>query len=271
MSRRPPIRYIWKILFAAVAISDISCTVFLMQKEDSGVKSQIQDDICPIPSNDTQTNVTSLTFIYEVWNWRAERNPKVRWIGLIFCALCLVEAFLRSCDARRMALHNKALDELEQTMLKFAHRSSKTLSRIFGGIDIDDVKHSDKKLSYIDRWMKFNRSCWTWIPALATFSFWLFILPTEIEDFHQACGGTKLRDSAVITKWLILLSHSMTLLFLSFRESVDSIIWTKVMPYRIHKQPQRFLKRLRVVLQGIRFVRFAGPLARMVSTHHLDS
>eukprot|EP00804_Cyclotella_cryptica_P004665 CCRYP_018241-RA/>CCRYP_018241-RA protein AED:0.03 eAED:0.03 QI:1086/1/1/1/1/1/4/195/610 len=111
--------------------------------------------------------------------------------------------------------------------------------------------------------MKFNRSCWTWIPALATFAFWLFILPTEIEDFHQICGSLRLRDSAIITKWLILLSHSMTMLSLSFRECVDSIIWTKVMPYRIHKHPQRFMKRLRVVLQGIRFVRFAGPLARM--------
>eukprot|EP00804_Cyclotella_cryptica_P004666 CCRYP_018241-RB/>CCRYP_018241-RB protein AED:0.15 eAED:0.15 QI:1086/0.5/0.66/1/0.5/0.66/3/195/347 len=116
--------------------------------------------------------------------------------------------------------------------------------------------------------MKFNRSCWTWIPALATFAFWLFILPTEIEDFHQICGSLRLRDSAIITKWLILLSHSMTMLSLSFRECVDSIIWTKVMPYRIHKHPQRFMKRLRVVLQGIRFVRFAGPLARMVSLHH---
>jgi hypothetical protein len=55
------------------------------------------------------------------------------------------------------------------------------------------------------------------------------------------------------------------MLSLAFGEFVDSIIWTKIIPYRIHKQPQRFIKRIKVVLQGIRFVRFAGPLARMVS------
>lgn len=258
----PPSRYIWKIFFAAVALADITYTIYLMQ-DDLGANPEVE--VCPITTqDDAEHNRTNITFIYEIWNTGAYKKPKVSWASPIFCILCLVEAVLRACDARRMALHNRALDELEQKMLKFAHRGSRQLSKIFGG-ELSSDKEQKKRLSFIDRWMKFNRLCWTWIPAMATFLFWVFILPTEIEDFRQVCGNTKLRDSALMTKWLILMAHSISMLSLAFGEIVDSIIWTKLIPYRIHKQPQRFIKRIKVVLQAIRFLRFAGPLARMVS------
>jgi hypothetical protein len=262
----PPPRYIWKIVFAAVALADITYTFYLMQDDSS---SQ-QEEVCPITQDDIEHNRTNITFIYEIWNSGAYRKPKVSWVSPIFCVLCLVEAVLRACDARSMALHNRALDELEQKMLKLAHRSRMQLSKIFSptkifGGDLSNEQDNAKRLSFIDRWMKFNRSCWTWIPAVTTFAFWIVILPTEIEDFRQVCGNVKLRDSALMTKWLIMMSRSIAMLSLAFGEFVNSIIWTKIIPYRIHKQPQRFIKRIKVVLQGIRFVRFAGPLARMVS------
>jgi hypothetical protein len=257
----PPARYIWKIVFAAVALADITYTFYLMQDDNNST----QEEVCPITQDDTQHNRTNITFIYEIWNSGAYRKPKVSWASPIFCLLCLVEAVLRACDARSMALHNRALDELEQKMLQLAHRSHRQLSKIFGG-DLSNTDRDDaERLSFIDRWMKFNRSCWTWIPAVTTFIFWILILPTDIEDFRQVCGNVKLRDSALMTKWLIMMSRSIAMLSLAFGEFVDSIIWTKIIPYRIHKQPQRFIKRIKVVLQGIRFVRFAGPLARMVS------
>lgn len=260
---KPPARYIWKIVFAVVALADITYTIYLMQDDYS---TNREEDVCPITTqDDSEHNRTNITFIYEIWNSGAYRNPKVSWAGPIFCILCLIEAVLRACDARGMALHNRALDELEQRMIKFAHRGSRHLSKIFGG-DLKKENDPKKKLSFIDRWMKFNRSCWTWIPALATFLFWVFILPTELEDFRQVCGISNLRDSALMTRWLIAMSRSMTMLSLALSEFVDSFIWTNVIPYRIHKQPQRFIKRIKVILQGIRFVRFAGPLARMVSS-----
>ena len=51
---------------------------------------------------------------------------------------------------------------------------------------------------------------------------------------------------------------------------LESIIWTKILPYRIHKEPQRFVQRLQVILRWIRFMRFAGPLFRMVSYFWMD-
>lgn len=163
MSHLPPTRYIWKIAFAAVALADISYTTYLMQENHDMDNSE--EEVCLVTSNDTENNQTSLTYIYEIWHWGTYyQKPKVSWVGPIFCALCLVEAVLRSCDARRMALHNRALDELEQRLLKFAHQGSRRLSRIFGG-ELSSNKIREKRLSFIDRWMKFNRSCWTWIPA----------------------------------------------------------------------------------------------------------
>ena len=263
MSRFPSARYIWKIFFASVAFADISLTIYFTQ-DDLNVNIT-QDEVCPLIQDDSEHNQTNITIIYELWNWGAQSTPKISLVGPIFCALCLVEAVLRSCDARRMALHNRGLDELEQRMLKFAHRGSMQLSKIFGGDLSNDER--EKRLSVIDRWIKFNRSCWTWSSAIATFTFWVLILPTEVRDFRQACGISNLPDSAIMTKWLLLLSRSFMMLSLAFNEFIDSIIWTKIIPYRIHKQPQRFIKRIKIVLQGIRFVRFAGPLARIVSEY----
>ena len=257
----PPARYIWKIIFATAALADTSYTIYLMRDD---LNERPQEEVCPVTTNDNEHNKTNITFIAEIWNSGAYRTPKVSWVGPVFCLLCLVEAVVRACDARRMALHNRALDDLEQQMLKFARHGSRQISKIFGG-DLSDENEHKKRLSLIDRWMKFNRSCWTWIPAVVTFAFWVVILPTQIDDFRQICGSCKLRDSAIMTKWLISFSESITLLSLAFNEYVDSVIWTKIIPYRIHKEPKRFIERIKVVLQGIRFFRFAGPLARMVS------
>lgn len=235
-----------------------------MLDNDVGVGSKNpQDDVCPMIQNDNENNRTNITFIYEIWNWGSYRQPKMSLIGPIFCALCLVEAVLRSRDARQMALHNRALGELEQQMVGFARRGSLQISRIFGE-DLSDDSKQKNRLSFIDRWMKFNRSCWTWSTAVATFAFWVLILPTESNDFRQYCGSSDLHDSAIMTQWLYVVSETITMFSLAFNEYVNSIIWTKIIPYRIHKQPQRFIKRIKVVLQVIRFARFAGPLLRMV-------
>lgn len=267
MRQYPPARYLWKICFAVAALSDFLYTIYLMLDNDVGVGSKNpQDDVCPMIQNDKEnnrTNRTNITFIYEIWNWGSYRQPKISLIGPIFCALCLVEAVLRSRDARQMALHNRALDELEQQMVGFARRGSLQISRIFGE-DLSDDSKQKNRLSFIDRWMKFNRSCWTWSTAVATFAFWVLILPTESNDFRQYCGSSNLHDSAIMTQWLYVVSETITMFSLAFNEYVNSIIWTKIIPYRIHKQPQRFIKRIKVVLQVIRFARFAGPLLRMV-------
>ena len=257
----PPARYIWKLVFATAALADISYTVYLMRED---LNESSQEEICPATSNDNAHNRTNITFFAEIWSSGAYRKPKVDWVGPAFCLLCLVEAAVRACDARRMALHNRALDDLEQQMLKFARHGSRQLSKIFGG-DLSNENEQKIRLSLIDRWMKFNRSCWTWIPAIVTFAFWIFILPMKVDDFRQICGSSKLSDSALMTKWLVSFSKSITLLSLAFNDYVDSVIWTKIIPYRIHKEPKRFIERIKVVLQGIRFFRFAGPLARMVS------
>ena len=249
-SRLPEARYIWKIFFAAAALGDIAYTLYPIQANE-------EVDICPLP-NDNHTNIAIRQIL-------TQPKRRTSWIGPLFCTLCLIEALLRSCDARRMALHNTALDELEKQMLKFARRSGRRFSRMFGDALTNDKQRQNEKTSFIDRWMKFNRRCWTWIPALATFAFWVIILPTETEDFRYPCGSMELNDSAIMTQWLVLVARSLVALSVSFGEFVDRIIWTRVIPYRIHKHPQRFLKRLNAVFKGIRYVRFAGPLARMVS------
>ena len=181
------------------------------------------------------------------------------WVGPFFCSLCIIEALVRAVEARKAALDNRALDDLEKSLLRAAQKSSVRLSMFFLGSAADQEHKKRAVVTTV------SKVCRSWIPSIATIAFWLFILPTDIADFHHRCGSDSLHDSAVVTQWINRTSLRVIELVSTCHGLVESFFWTKILPYRIHKEPQRFIQRLQVILRWLRWIRFAGPLFRMVS------
>lgn len=269
MRRLPTARSIWKVIFATTALLDIHFIALCLRKADGVANESDSDGYCrstQLKDNECSTNYT--TFPYQVWeSTRTISQLAFVWIGPFFCFLCLVEALVQAVEVRKAALDNRALDELEKSLLRAAQRSSVRLSMFFLG-SVADQNHKKGTVTTISKILR------SWLPAIATIAFWLFILPTETVDFHRHCGSSRLHDSAVITQWINRASVSLSKLSLAFHDTIESFFWTNILPYRIHKEPQRFIQRLQVILRWIRFARFAGPLFRMVSMKtaiHLQS
>jgi len=250
MGRQSAVRPIWKVSFALLAILDIQFVTILLNGEKSAgeCRSNYADD--------------DFSINYTFWDRVSESTFTMShylWIGPAFCLLCIVEALVRAVEARRAALNNRAFDELETSLLRAAkrHQSSTKLSMFFLG-SADDDSHESGALATL---LKVSRS---WVPAIATISFWLFILPINMTDFHIECGSDRLHDSSAATEWINQMMSSFSDFQRTFHGLLESFFWTRILPYKFHKEPHRFLNRLQVILRWIRFLRFAGPLFRMV-------
>ena len=257
-SSLPSVRSIWKVLFAITALLELQYIILLMQKDNTSQEDEYcQSTLIYYEDNEFSINYT---FMDRAWESTITISQLVFiWVGPVFCSLCIIEALVRAVEARKAALDNRALDEFEKSVLKMAQQSSVRLSMFFKG-SAADTEHIKKKRTAVRTVSKVMRS---WIPAIATIAFWLFILPTDVADFHHRCGSDRLHDSAVVTQWLKKMSISLAAFMNKFHDLLETIFWTKILPYRIH-QPKRFIQRLQVILRWIRFLRFAAPLFRMV-------
>jgi len=252
------VRSIWKVIFAVTALLEVQYIILLMRRVDESANDPESDEYCRTTLAYYEDNEFSInyTFMDRAWESTITISQLVFvWVGPLFCSLCLVEALVRAVEARKAALHNRALDDLEKTLLRAAQMSSVRLSFFFLGPVAD--QNRSKRVTTVSKALR------SWIPPIATIAFWLLVLPTDMADFHHRCGSESLRDSAVVTRWINRMSLSLSDLVLAFHSLAESFFWTKILPYRIHKEPQRFIQRLQVILRLIRFVRFAGPLFRM--------
>ncbi|KAL7549256.1 hypothetical protein ACHAWF_012520 [Thalassiosira exigua] len=257
MAWLPAIRSAWKVVFAVTALVEIQYIALLMKTGDDGTSEN--DDYCRstlvyYEENDLSINYTIIDRAWE--STLTMSQLAFVWAGPFFCSLCLVEALVRAVEARNLSLNNRMLDDMEKSLLEAARRSTIRLSMFFVGPDADQG-HKENVTKKVSRALRL------WVPAITTIAFWLFILPTSRLDFQHSCGSTTLHDSAVVTQWINEMKLSLSNLVSAFHGAVESVFWTKVLPYRIHKEPQRFLQRLQVILRWIRFGRFAFPLFRM--------
>ena len=273
MIRLPRVRSIWKVIFAITALIEMQYITLLMRKENVNESennaSQLRgrnsepDEYCRSTLVYYEEDEFSINYTYIDRAWESTLTISKLvfvWIGPFFCFLCLVEALVRAVEARHAARDSRALDELENTLLQAAQKSSIKLSMFFTSAAADQGD-DELEVKVTRRISKVLRS---FIPSISTIAFWLFILPTDLSDFHHRCGSEHLHDSAVVTQWIYGMSLTLSNLSSAFHGLLESIFWTRILPYRIHKEPQRFIQRLQVILRWIRFARFAGPLFRMV-------
>mmetsp|Transcript_19636 Transcript_19636/g.41394 ORF Transcript_19636/g.41394 Transcript_19636/m.41394 type:complete len:877 (+) Transcript_19636:270-2900(+) len=257
MGQHSVIRSVWKVIFCISALLEIQYIVSLMRKAEDGANDTEPDEYChsTLQYNEENGFSVNYTFLDRAWESTLTLSHSVFvWAGPFFCSLCIVESLVRAVEARAAVLENRVLQDLEESLLRAAQKSSVRLSMFFIGADSDQGHKKAKKVSKALR---------SWIPAISTIAFWLFLLPTDFSDFHHRCGSQSLNDSAVVTQWINGMLLSISGMISTFRSFVESIFWTKILPYRIHKHPQRFIQRLQIILRWIRFARFAGPLFRM--------
>lgn len=265
-NRLPTLRVSWKVFFAVAALVEIVYVTMLMQQKAGNIKESKYDEVCPSLSMEEEDEF-SINYTFVDWAFdsivktiivRSGRTADLTlffWIGPCFVGMCLVEAVIRAFEARKMALHNRALDDLENTLLNAAKQSTARLSMLTGLTGVFGAE--ERKVTKI---AKVLRSC---VPAVATIAFWIFILPTDVSDFQYRCGSLNLHDSAMVTKWITKTTLQVTQLVNDFHDFLGSVFWTQILPYKIHKEPQRFIQRVQVILRWIRFLRFAFPLFRM--------
>lgn len=248
MIQLPTVRSVWKVIFAVTALIEVQYIALVMQqKVDHDANNQESDEYCRSTLVYYEDNEFSINYSYIDRAWESSiaiSHLVFVWVGPVFCSLCLVEALVRAVEARKASLDNRALDDLEKSLLRAAQMSSVRLSMFFLGSGAD--QNHKKRVTTVSKVLR------SWIPPIATIAFWLFILPTNISDFHHQCGGDSLNDSAVVTKWINRMSLSISDLVAAFHGLVEAFFWTKILPYRIHKHPQRFIQRLQVILRWIR-------------------
>ena len=268
--RMPSLRVTWKVFFAVAAFVEILYVTMLMQQQKStNVKESKHDEVCPSllieEEEEFSVNYTFIDYAFDsilkstiVRSGRTADLTLFFWIGPCFVGLCLVEAVIRAFEARKMALHNRALDDLENTLLNAAKQSTAKLSKMGKWGSMKGVFGAEERK--VTKIAKVLRS---WVPAIATIAFWIFILPTDSADFQYRCGSSYFHDSAMVTSWIQKTTLQVMEMVNAFHDFLGSVFWTKILPYRIHKEPQKFIQRVQVILRWIRFLRFAFPLCRM--------
>lgn len=258
----PSARSLWKVLLGAVASLEILYVYLAIQSYRSQSEAMKNDEaICqalllPFEGVDDEDEFPiNYTFVDRAWD--STRTIMMEsvfvWIGPVFCFSCLIEAIVRAVEARRAARDSRALAKFERTLLQAARRSNARMSTIFQ-VRIDEEAER--------RFVRASRIFRTWISSVVTLMFWICILPTDLADF-EVCISERLNDSAIVTKWIVRTLLSIAEFKVAWEKTLESIFWNRVLPYRPHKEPLRFIGRLQEILRIIRFLRFATPMGRM--------
>jgi hypothetical protein len=190
---------------------------------------------------------TCWPLVVQGWNHRDQDREAScapsQHVGLFFCFLCVIEAVIRAREARNLAIEVSALDKFEKSL----SRAYSTTRVSFGMFGVSPDADMDKILA--------RSTLRTWIPVSVTLFFWFSLLPVSLD---YQCGN----DAALATMWITSAFAKQTIAFEVIHKRLATALWKWAQPYKI-TQPRRFYKRIRQLLRAIRFIRFAGPLARM--------
>lgn len=190
-----------------------------------------------------------------------------RYIGPLFCLLCLIEAIVRAREARMLAIENQALDNFEKslervyssTRMSFRRRFTSSPKLLYQG-DNNNDNDIDTTLEKVLA----RSTLRTWIPTMTVICFWLALVPvtTQMSSSSSSlytCGN----DTALATFWITNTLTQYALVTKLCQELMWSKLWSWAFPYKLY-QPVRFYHRIRLLLRWIRYARFAFPMCRML-------
>lgn len=218
---------IWKILFALLAVADLcTCWPLLRQgwNSEASTTSDDGDDVVFCSTSDGVCYVHVGSILSTHFH---------RVIGSLFVVACLVEAAIRAQQARVLAMEMHALDIFEE-----------------------HLRHASSRVSLTVQPDMFARSTVrSYIPVITVVSFWITLLP-------RASLASCENDESLTTMWFMISMEVFAVYAEHIQAILATFVWKSVMPYKAF-QPKRFVGRLRLIMRGIRYVRFAGPFFRM--------
>ena len=219
-------------------------------KNNNVSKASAASAYSAMPSaNDTcQASGTFLSYprmLLFVWNW----------IGPFFCALCLVEAVVRAVEARQLALENEALDNFERKLARLYSVTRCSVMR-------QQPSREDYHQQQVDTVLARN-TLRLWTPVLSVLSIWFVLLPWPDlmrGDYATTCGT----ETSLATLWITYSLMHMSDAFTALQTKLWQTLLEWVIPLDLYFHPKRFYQRMRQVVRWIRYLRFAGPLIRIL-------
>jgi len=301
----------WKVAFAIVALADIAtCWPSLLngwfdqpyygnervvQPLSSSASQCYNDSLQPQDGQASKGGESTCRPAYYPFFVTMVLSPALsfvyRYVGIVFCWCCLVEAALSAREAKRIAFENAALDSFER---KLARLYSSTRFSVFRQQPTSqDYKESEQDLHLARNTLR------VWSPVASILLAWFVLLPwadlvyTQLikRQFWNAVAHIRIasngdddannvtvedidvillggyaecrKDTALATIWITQFVQHGYYTFKLVQTRIVDWAWSVALPYRFRKQPKRFVQRIQLLLKWIRYLRFAGPLLRL--------
>ena len=227
------VRTAWKVAFGCVAVLDLQVCFPILYEGwvtawEELERSKDPDDTTSSPhfpwnnkpkSASENSNGLNDNTCHVFWNQQPSRL-----IGALFCFSCIIEAIVRSRQARQEAVDMAALDEFERKLAQLYSSArwrptDADLTNLSGDDDDDDV---DERAS---EWARKTLRFWT--PVISTLLFWGLLLPWWNLTGQDQCGA----DTAIATIWIIQFCSSFDVAFHFISDEVIKVFWKIALPY----------------------------------------
>ena len=218
------------------------------------------------------------------------------YIGPIFCILCVVNGILRAKRAQQLAYENAALDVFESKLAKICslsrtsfmahHHSHTNLRRQPFGSSMHLNNTSRNNTSNYDNMDQelARKTLRIWGPTAAQLTLWFVIIPwsscwcfrtffvstmpstnesSSIYSCYNDNNFSAASDSALMTTWTVQFFENMQRGWKVIETAFWSTLWKRVRHVAFHS-PIKLILKIKQIFRWIRFIRYAGPLLRML-------
>ncbi|CAJ1938882.1 unnamed protein product [Cylindrotheca closterium] len=254
-------RSVWKIVFAACAILDISfCLSALVEGWYEGEGVTPSDH-----HNHDKKNFLGFVLNRHKDEIDGERSsssddetcsahPMWGAVSITFCFCCLIEAMIRAKEARQIAFETAALDNFEKKLAKLYATTRSGVFRQQPGIADYDQGHHDLELA--------RNHLRAWTPVMSVLFSWFILIPwiNFWRGNHDGCGN----DPALATIWITQSITHMSIFMETVKSELIDFLRRTILPWGSLRQPLRLWKRIRKLSRWFRYLRYAGPLLRVL-------
>jgi hypothetical protein len=233
-------------------------------------KDMDENDTCPIDA--TSTSTIDVIYSSACYSYSDMAHPLWKSIGIVFFLCCILESVLRAREARQIALETAALDKFEK---KLADLYQATRCNVFrkqpsqddypkynsNDDDDDDNYNNDHDMVLARTTLR------VWTPVASIFFGWFILLPWTSLYSSSSSSGYQLEcgdDPSLATLWITQSIAQMHQLVELLQSQAMHYFWKLALPFSFMLKPIQLIQRIRLLSRWVRYVRFAGPLLRLL-------
>jgi hypothetical protein len=149
--------------------------------------------------------------------------------------------------ARKTALENEALDKFE-----------KKLADLYNATRCNVFRQQPGKDDYQDDVLARN-TVRVWTPVASVLIGWFMLLPWTSFFHGYECG----HDPSLATLWITHSLNNIYQIWVMVRWNAIDFLWKLALPFSVF-QPILLIQRLQLLARWLRYIRFAGPLVRLL-------